>query len=383
MCFGQFGERHVHRDLVLLARLREIGLTLLSGGGLPRLHRTFGERLRAIRDGQMVVDADDAAEAFAGRARADRMIEAEERGRGLGVFEIAGGAVELVGEVFRALGFEFRIRVEFVNRQSSFAEVIRLLAGFGETGAVRRRELQAILDDREVRDVRCEVRKGFVDAENLGADEEPLVALLDDEVERFLERELLGKWNGEGDQAFRPRMIGRGGTRPCQRVPHHRRRLRAHELAALLAVKLREVRPEQLHVVAQLGHRADSRARGADGVALLDGDGRWNAFDAVNLRLVHPVEKLPCVRREGLDVTTLAFGEKRVEGEGTFAGAAEAGDDGELPDRDIEIEILEVIVAHSAQADGVVGCTALRHQARNLVSGSPSGKRVKRYRLTT
>ena len=318
----------------------------------------------------MVVDADDAAEAFAGRTRADRMIEAEKRGRGFGVIEIAGGAVELVGEVFRVLRLRFRVRVEFVNGQATFAEVIRLLAGFGETGAAGGSGLEAILEDGDVKAGRGEVRRSFVDADNLGTDEETLIALLDDEVERVLERELLRKWNGKGDQTFR---VPHSAFR-IHRFPHDLRRLRAHELAALLAVKLREVRPEQLHVVAQLGHRPDGRSGRADGVALLDGDGRWNAFDAVHLRLVHPVEKLPCVRREGLDVTTLPLGKKRVEGERAFAGAAESCDDGELPDRDIEVEILEVVMADAAQADGVVGCTALRHRRRNLVGRKAVGK---------
>lgn len=111
------------------------------------------------------------------------------------------------------------------------------------------------------------------------------------------------------------------------------------------------MRPEDFHVVANLGHRADGAARGADGVALLDGDGGRDAFDAVHLRLVHAIKELPRVGREGFDVAPLPLGVKRVEGEGTFARTAQARDDDEPVQRQIEIKVLEVVVPHAAQAD--------------------------------
>ena len=49
----------------------------------------------------------------------------------------------------------------------------------------------------------------------------------------------------------------------------------------------------------------------------------------------------------------LAFGEKRVEGEGAFAGATQTGDDDEATQRQVEVEILEVVVPDAAQADEV------------------------------
>ena len=79
------------------------------------------------------------------------------------------------------------------------------------------------------------------------------------------------------------------------------------------------MRPQYFHVVANLCHRADGGAGGADGVALFDGDGGRDAFDAVHLRLVHAVEELPRVWRESFDVTPLAFGVERVERERAFA----------------------------------------------------------------
>lgn len=125
----------------------------------------------------------------------------------------------------------------------------------------------------------------------------------------------------------------------------------ADGFAALTAVELGESVPQGLHVFADLGHGADGGTGGADGVALFDGDGRGDVLDAVDGRLVHAVEELAGVRGEGLDVATLAFGVEGVEGEGTLAGTAEAGDDDEAAEGEIEVEVLEVVLADPAQPD--------------------------------
>src|SRR5437016_2067051 len=101
-------------------------------------------------------------------------------------------------------------------------------------------------------------------------------------------------------------------------LPNELRRLFAHRLAALAAMELGQMRPKQLHIVAQLSHGADSRAGGFNRVALLDGNGGGDAIDAIDLRLVHPIKELPGVRRESLDITPLAFGKKSVKRQGTF-----------------------------------------------------------------
>ncbi len=45
-------------------------------------------------------------------------------------------------------------------------------------------------------------------------------------------------------------------------------------------------------MVVQLRHGADGAARVAHRVDLVDGDGRQNAFNTINLGLIHAVEKL-------------------------------------------------------------------------------------------
>ncbi len=108
------------------------------------------------------------------------------------------------------------------------------------------------------------------------------------------------------------------------------------------------------------------RAAGTDVVFLFDGDGRRDAFDGIGVRLVHAVEKLPDVRREGFDVAALALGIKRVEGQRGLAGAGRAGDDGEFAKGNLEIEIAEVVLAAAVKADAG-GWAGIRRHAGELI----------------
>ena len=121
--------------------------------------------------------------------------------------------------------------------------------------------------------------------------------------------------------------------------------------AAAFAIKDRDLGEEELQMIVQLGHRADRRARGLDRSALVDRDRRRNAFDALHVGLVHAVEELARVRGETLHVAPLSLGVKDVEGESRFARAADAGNDGERVQRNIEVEVFEIVLLRAADAD--------------------------------
>ncbi len=139
--------------------------------------------------------------------------------------------------------------------------------------------------------------------------------------------EVLRHVDREGDQQALVWLFGQCLVNRLGRVAHHR-------LAAAAAVELGGAREEQLEVVVQLGHRADRGARGAHRVGLVDGDGRRDALDRVDLRLVHAVEELPRVGAEGLDVAALALGVERVEDERGLPRARNAGHHDQFPGRD-------------------------------------------------
>ena len=87
------------------------------------------------------------------------------------------------------------------------------------------------------------------------------------------------------------------------------------------------------------------------GVLLLDGDRRRQALDVVDLRLLHLADELPGVGAEALDVAPLALGVDRVHGERALARAARAAADGHLVAGDVDVDVLEVVLAGAADGD--------------------------------
>ena len=88
-----------------------------------------------------------------------------------------------------------------------------------------------------------------------------------------------------------------------------------------------DARPQQPHVVVDLGDGADRRARIARGGLLLDGDRRRQAVDLVDVRLLHHFRGIAAHRPTAtFDVAALTLGIDGVEGERGFAGAGQAGE---------------------------------------------------------
>ena len=92
---------------------------------------------------------------------------------------------------------------------------------------------------------------------------------------------------------------------------------------------------------------ADRRARVAAGRLLLDEDGRRKSVDQIDIGLLHHFQKLARLGPRALDMAALAFGIDRVEGEARLARAGQARDDDELFARDVEGDVLEVMLART------------------------------------
>ena len=84
------------------------------------------------------------------------------------------------------------------------------------------------------------------------------------------------------------------------------------------------------------------------GGLLLDGDGRRQAVDLVDVRLLHHLEELAGIGRQALDIAALALGIDGVEGERRLAGAGQAGHHDQLVARQVEIDVLEIVLARAA-----------------------------------
>ena len=75
---------------------------------------------------------------------------------------------------------------------------------------------------------------------------------------------------------------------------------------------------EDAQVIVDLGDGADGGARIAAGRLLLDADGRRQAGEVIDIRLLQLAEELPGVARQRFDVAPLPLGVERVERQRDF-----------------------------------------------------------------
>ena len=143
--------------------------------------------------------------------------------------------------------------------------------------------------------------------------------------------------------------------------------LAGHGPAAGRAVGMADAGVEEPQVVVDLGDRPDRRARVARGRLLVDGDGRRQALDEVDVGLVHLAQELAGVGREGLDVAALALGVDGVEGQRRLARPRQAGEDDQLVPGQVEGDVAQIVLASPAN-DQTVGHPG-RIPARCVTSG--------------
>ena len=108
-----------------------------------------------------------------------------------------------------------------------------------------------------------------------------------------------------------------------------------------------ESRVEETEVLRDLGDGRDGGLARAARDALLDRDGRRNAGEPVDGGTGELFDELPRVGRHRFHEAALALGEDDVEREGGLAGAGDARDDVELPMRNREREILQIVLARA------------------------------------
>ncbi len=113
--------------------------------------------------------------------------------------------------------------------------------------------------------------------------------------------------------------------------------------AALGAVGDPDPGVEETVIIVDLRNRAHRGPGVAVGALLLDGDGRGQALDVVDVGLVHAPQELTGVGGQGLHVAPLSLREDRVEGQGALAGAGEPGDDDQLVPGKFDVYVLQIV----------------------------------------
>lgn len=315
-----------------------------------------------IGDDEILVEHELLAEAVAGGAGALGGVEREQARLDLGDGEARDGAGELLGEddavggdagilhragVLRVVLTAGGDGVDQVDIGRALGELERLLEGLGEAGGDFATDDQAVDHDFDVVLVLLVERGGFLDQIGLAIDADALEAGLLPLGELFPVLALAAADDrGEEEQA------GAFGERQ-DAVDHLADGLRGDRQAGRRAVWDADARPEQAHVIVDLGDRRDGRARIARRRLLLDRDGGGEALDMIDIGLLHQLEELAGISRERLDIAALALGIDGVEGEARLAGAGQAGDHRQRVARDVDVHALEIMLARAA--DGNMG----------------------------
>ncbi len=320
----------------------EVVLRFFPGGGLDGLDRTGAQRELVVGNDQAVVHADHAAEAPAGVAGAHGGVEREHGRDGLGVAQVALGAMQAGGEAPQVC---FAIVPQAIDIEPPPAALERDLDRLDRARALHVAHAEAV--GHHVQQLaraggRSHLALGLHLGEATGR--QPLLQLFRGGAR--------GQFHGKSEHDAR---IVLGGAAPLQLGMDGVRRIVAHGQRRLAVEELASAREQQLEVVVQLGHRAHGGARRAHGVGLVDGDCRGHALHLVHGGLVHAVQELARVGAEGLHIAALALGIQRVEHQAGLAGAAGTGDHGELARADVQVDVLEVVLARAVDTDQSLG----------------------------
>ncbi len=127
-------------------------------------------------------------------------------------------------------------------------------------------------------------------------------------------------------------------------------------------------RIEQPQVVVDLGDGADGGTWVVGGRLLLDGYGRREPFDGIDVGLFHHREKLPGICRQRLDVAALALGIKRVEGQRGLARTRQASDHDQFVAWQGQVDVFQVVGTSPTNQNLVQSSLARRAKTRKYTA---------------
>ena len=138
--------------------------------------------------------------------------------------------------------------------------------------------------------------------------------------------------------------LGAGSLRACWS-----RRLRRRRCGwpARIGAGTRIEHPQQIR---ERGDAADRRAGGRRAALLLQGHGRRQAVDFVDFGHAHLMEQPPGIGSDRFEIAPLRLGIERAKGQRRFARAGNAGENHQGIAGNIEIDVLEIVLARPADA---------------------------------
>ncbi len=339
--FGQLAPRLVQAEP---AAAREDLERLLEVDGFPPRpgrERAPMQRLARIGHHEVGIQLEPRPEAPALRASAVRVVEGEHPGRDLGEGHAAARARQPLGEDERLAAFHG------LDDRDALGELEGGLERIGQPRPDR------VLDDETVHDHLDRVLLVLVELNLLGElAQGPVDADAAVPLPAEVEEELPVLPLPAADHGRQDHDPGPSGQRE-DAIHHLLHGLRRNDLAALRAVRRTHARVEDPQVVVDLGHRADGGAWVLGGRLLLDRDRRREPLDRVDVGLLHLLQELPGVGGEALDVAALPLGVDRVEGQRGLPGPGEPRDHDKPVAGDLEVDVLEVVLARAPDDDAV------------------------------
>ena len=156
-------------------------------------------------------------------------------------------------------------------------------------------------------------------------------------------------------------------------------RLRLHRRAVVHAVLGAQLDVEQAQEMPHLGGGAHRAFAPTARQALLDGHRGRDAIHRVHLGAASGLHDAARISVQAFQIAALAFVEQNVKGQGGLARAAHAGDDVELPTRDVHAQVAQVVLAGVDDADAFFQRLAqvfgrwLLHQTQGQAAGCGRG----------
>ena len=340
--FGQILPRGVLVELVMagdgLDGLQEIGRLALA----PGRQRTVIDLEALIWHHEAFVKEQLDPQTIAFRAGTIRRVEREQAGFDLGDGKARDGA----GKVFRK-GDAFGLALAGCGFQDGNArgEVERGAQAVGEPGFQPFAHHDAV--DHHV-DIVAEFLvqcRRLVQLVELAIHLDPLKALLA-QFQKLLAVFALAIAHDGGQQIAAGALLHRHDA-----INHVLHLLRLDGQAGGRAIGRACAREQQPHIVVDLGHRADRRARVLAGGLLLDGNRRGQTADMVHIRLFHHVEELTRIGGQRFHIAPLPFGIDGIKGQAGLARAGKAGDHHQLIAWNIHVDPLEIMLARAAYLD--------------------------------
>ena len=334
--------RGVQREAPQVGHRRHQPREVLAPGARPRGQRPVGQRFRRVRDHQFGVDLELGAEARAGRASPVGGVEREVPRRRVLEAQAVVGAGQVLAEgdglLLRAVGtHDHHLGHPFGQRQGGLQRLGQPAADVVPPDQPIDHHLDGVL---LVPGQVHLVAIGQLDGGAVHPD--PGETLFGQVFEQSAVLALAPPHHRGQHQEAGALVEGQDPVDDLLRA------LSGHRTAALGAVGLADAGVEQPEVVVHLGDGAHRGAWIARCRLLVDGDGGRQTFDEVDVGLVHLTEELAGVGGQRLDVPALALGVDGVEGQGRLAGAGQPGEHDEPVARQVERDVLQVVLARAA-----------------------------------